>query len=258
MTAVAAGFLHWSGFAWTLVRTDFKARYHGTAAGFVWALAKPVAMCAVLSVVFSLIFVTRPAYALELIIGLFLWEFFAEATKTGLTSLHAKAFLLRKARFPSWIVVVTSIANPLITLLVFSTVIVVFVSVRGTPPSIGAVALFVLYLAAFTATVVGFCLAASVLFLHYRDLDQVWDVVVQAGFFVAPIIYPLDVLPERLHRIVYAWPPTPVIQFSRAVLVEGAVPSPTAHVCLVASAAVALLIGAFVFRLGAPRAAERL
>lgn len=258
MTAAALGLLHWSGFAWTLVRTDFKARYHGTAAGFVWALAKPVAMFAVLWAVFSLIFVSRPTYALELIVGLFLWEFFAEATKTGLTSLQAKAFLLTKARFPSWIVVVTSIANSVITLAVFAAVIVVFVSVRGTRPSGAAVALFALYLAAFTVTVVGFCLAASVLFLRYRDLNQVWDVVVQAGFFVAPIIYPLDVLPERLHRFVYLWPPTPVIQFSRAVLVDGAVPSVTAHVLLAASAAAALLVGGLVFRLGAPRAAERL
>ena len=56
----------------------------------------------------------------NLIIGLFLWDFFAEATKTGMASLAAKGFLLTKARFPRWILVVTSIANALITLLVFA------------------------------------------------------------------------------------------------------------------------------------------
>ena len=61
-----------------------------------------------------------PNYKLDLIVGLFLWDFFAEGTKTGLTSLHAKGFLLTKARFPSWILVVTSISNALITLAVFA------------------------------------------------------------------------------------------------------------------------------------------
>ena len=65
--------------------------------------------------------------------------------------------------------------------------------------------------------VVGISLAGSVLFLRYRDLNQVWDVVTQAGFFVAPIIYPLGVIPERYHFYLYAWPPTAIIEFSRAV-----------------------------------------
>ena len=72
--------------------------------------------------------------------------------------------------------------------------------------------------------VIGFSLGGSVLFLRYRDLNQVWDVVTQAGFFVAPIIYPLGVIPERFHFYLYLWPPTPIIEFSRSVLVDGRVP----------------------------------
>ena len=70
---------------WTLVRTDFKARYHGTLSGFVWALLKPISLFIVLMSVFSLVFASDPTYKLDLIIGLFLWDFFAEGTKTGLT-----------------------------------------------------------------------------------------------------------------------------------------------------------------------------
>src|SRR2546427_656361 len=103
-----------------------------------------------------------------------------------------------------------------------------------------ALLLFLAYCVALVAIVVGFSLSTSVLFLRYRDLNQVWDVAVQAGFFVAPIIYPLGIIPERFHIYLYLWPPTPVIEFSRAVLVTGAVPTATAHLCL-AIAAVACL-----------------
>ena len=71
------------GLFWTLVRTDFKARYHGTLGGFVWALLKPLSMFVVLMGVFSFLFASDPTYKLDLIVGLFLWDFFAEAPRAA-------------------------------------------------------------------------------------------------------------------------------------------------------------------------------
>jgi len=245
-----------AGLVWTLVRTDFKARYHGTLGGFVWALLKPVSMFVVLMGVFSFLFASKPAYKLNLIVGLFLWDFFAEGTKSGLISLHTKGYLLTKARVPSWILVVTSISNALITLVVFSVVIAAFLTVFGHPPTLVAFTGYAAYCLAMTAIVIGFSLAASVLFLRYHDLNQVWEVVLQAGFFIAPIIYPLDILPERFHFYLYVWPPTPVIEFSRSALVAGVMPTTTGHVYLAADAAICLIVGIAIFRWLSPRAAE--
>src|SRR6201997_3323379 len=111
------------------------------------------------------------------------------------------------------------------------------------------------YCAAMIAMVVGFSLAGSVLFLRYRDLNQVWDMVLQAGFFLAPIIYPLGILPERFHFYLYVWPPTPVIEFSRSVLVAGVMPTTRGHVYLAGDAALCLLAGIVIFRWLSPRAA---
>jgi len=244
-----------AGLAWTLVRTDFKARYHGTLSGFAWALLKPAAIFVVLMSVFSFMF-PDPAYKLQLIIGLVLWDFFAEGTKTGLASLHAKAFLFTKMRVPLWILVLVSVANPLITLAVFGCVIVVFLALAGSPPSAPGLALFVGYCAALTLLVIAFSLAASVLFLRYRDLNQVWDVMTQAGFFVAPIIYPLGIVPERMHFYFYLWPPTAIIEFSRAALVSNTVPSFAGHLYLILEVSAALVVGALVMRRYGPRAAE--
>ena len=247
-----------AGLVWTLVRTDFKARYHGSLGGFVWALLKPLSMFVVLMAVFSFLFASNPNYKLDLIVGLFLWDFFAEATKTGLTSLHAKGFLLTKARFPAWILVVTSISNAVITLGVFSVIITLFLAGAGRAPGAPALLWFFIYCAALIVIVAGFSLATSVLFLRYRDLNQVWDVAVQAGFFVAPIIYPLGIIPERFHVYLYLWPPTPVIEFSRAVLVTGTIPTSTAHLCLAVDAGICLLAGMAIFHRFGPRAAEYL
>lgn len=245
-----------SGLVWTLVRTDFKTRYHGTAGGFVWALLKPMSMFVVLMGVFSFLFASNPTYKLDLIVGLFLWDFFAEGTKSGLIALQSKSYLLAKTRVPPWILVVTSIANATITLTVFLIVIAVFLAATGHPPTLQAFGVFAMYCVALLAMVVGFALAASVLFLRYRDLNQVWDLTLQAGFFLAPIIYPLGILPERFHFYLYVWPPTPVIEFSRAVLVAGSVPTLRGHIYLAIDAVACLLLGVLVFRRLSPRAAE--
>jgi lipopolysaccharide transport system permease protein len=244
-------------FIWTLIRTDFKARYHGAVGGFVWALAKPIVMFVVLHYVFSFLFKDN-TYRYNLLSGILLWSFFAEGTASGLESLYRKGFLLTKANFPRWIVVFTSIVNALLTLLVYSAAIVVVLSIARGVPSPLCLALFVLYLVLFFTIVFGFSLGASVLFLKYRDLNQIWDVMLQAGFFLAPIMYPLSILPERYHVWLYLWPVTPVIQFSRQVLIDGTPPTLKAHLMLLGIAFAALGGGVLLFRRYAPSAMEKL
>ena len=110
----------------------------------------------------------------------------------------------------------------------------------------------------FVLIVVGFALGTSALFLRYRDLNQIWDVASQAGFFVAPVVYPLGIMPERYHRYLYAWPPTPVIQFSRLLLVEGTVPTARALLMLAGVTAASLALGIALYRRYSPTAAEYL
>jgi lipopolysaccharide transport system permease protein len=104
--------------------------------------------------------------------------------------------------------------------------------------------------------ILGISLAGSVLFLRYRDLNQVWDITTHAGFFIAPIIYPLSVLPERIHHYLYLWPPTPVMQFARAVLIDGHIPTARAHVFLLVQAVAIFFVGVSIFRRHAPRSVE--
>src|SRR6266513_4730671 len=61
-----------AGLVWTLIRTDFKTRYHGTIGGVAWALLKPLTLFLVLLSVFSYVFASAPRYQLDLIIALFM------------------------------------------------------------------------------------------------------------------------------------------------------------------------------------------
>ncbi len=241
---------------WTLIRTDFKTRYHGTWAGFLWALLKPLALVLVLMGVFSFVFGDRPSYATYLVIGLLLYDFFTDATKAGLGSLMSKSFLLNKSVAPSWIIVVTSISNAVITALTVWVVFLAVLTIGGNAPGASTLGFLALYAVHFVVMVVGISLALGVLFLEYRDLHELWDVTTHAGFFIAPIIYPIDIMPERLHFWLYLWPPTPIIQFSREVLVNGSVPTLKAHLMLSAETAIVFALGCAIFRRYRPRIAE--
>ena len=248
---------HLLALIWTLIRTDFKVRYHATIGGFVWALLKPVSMFLVLLVVFSFIFApSDPHYRLNLILGLFLWEFFAEGTKVGLVSLFAKGYLLTKTRFPRWIVVATSSSNAIITLLVFTIAILIYLGWAGRFPSPLRLLLFVVYAIEMWMIVLGFSLSTSVLYPRYRDLNHLWEAISQAGFFVAPIVFPVQILPERLHPYLYLWPPTSVIEFSRRVLIQETIPTLEANLLLLVATLSILAVGSVVFQRYAARAAE--
>jgi len=154
--------------------------------------------------------------------------------------------------------VLTSGANAWITLLVFMSAFFVYLALTGRFPSGFRVMLFLFYTIQMWLVSVGFSLATSVLYLRYRDLTHLWDAASQAGFFVAPIVFPMDIMPERLHFYMYMWPPTPVIQYARQVLIDATVPSLRANLYLLGVTLAVLAIGIVVFRRYAPRAAEHL
>jgi ABC-type polysaccharide/polyol phosphate export permease len=236
------------GLLWTLVRTDFKTRYHGTIGGFAWALLKPLTMFVVLMGVFSYMFASSPVYKVNLLVGLFLFNFFSESTTVGITSMLTRGYLLNKAKFPSWIVVVSSASNALVTLGIFTVFVFVVLAATSTFPTPAGILLFFTYVLALVVMTIGISLGGSVLFLKYRDLNQVWEVVLQAGFFVAPVVYPLSIIPERFHFYLYLWPPTSVIQFSRAVLIDHTIPTFRAHLLLLGMTTVIFLGGLGLFR----------
>jgi hypothetical protein len=143
--------------------------------------------------------------------------------------LASKGYLLSR-RVSIVDLVVASTSNAVITLLIFMVVIIAVRTVTAQA-AFPAVLLFLFYLLMFLLIVIGFALAASVLFVRYRDLNQVWEVVIQAGFFLAPVVYPLRIIPERFQFYLYIWPPTAILHFSRSVLVDNVVPTSRAHLC---------------------------
>ncbi|MDP2691966.1 MAG: ABC transporter permease [bacterium] len=238
---------------WMLAQTDFKLRYQGSVLGFLWALLKPLFVFAILNLVFSHLFASSVEhYSLQLLMGILMWNFFAEGTSVGLTALMTKAHILTKIPFPRWIVIVAaslqSLMSFFINILIFFGAFVLF----GVPIALWQLFAFVFYLVLLYVIVLGFSFFASPLFVRFRDLNQIWEVLLTGGFYAAPIIYPLRVLPEWLQPWMYLNPMTFLIEHSKGVLFSGLLSRADHHAFYVS-----VVVLGFVLALGFFRKFER-
>ena len=242
-----------------LAWTDFKLRYHGSILGFLWALLKPILIFLILNFVFSNIFGRGdPYFSVRLLLGIVLWNFFAEGTMMGMISLHSKAAIITKVKFPLWIVVVASIANIMLTFLINLGIFSVFLIIAKGIPSLTQVAVFLYYVVLITMVIMSFSFITSTLFIKLRDLNQVWEVLLIAGFYACPIIYPISVIPRNVQWVIFLNPMTFVIQYSKLVLIEGKFQNLTLHIIYTLIVVAVFLFGIWVFSRNAKKVPEHL
>ncbi len=117
-----------------LVITDFKLRYQGSFLGYVWSLLKPLALFVILYIVFTKFLRIGndiPHYAVYLLLGIVLWNFFSEATSGSISSIVGKGDLLRKINFPKYVIVMASSFSALINLFLNFIIIAIFMVISG-------------------------------------------------------------------------------------------------------------------------------
>lgn len=177
-----------------LVITDFKLRYKGSVLGYLWTLLRPLALFAVLYVVFVnfLRFGEGiPHYPVYLLLGVVLWSYFVEVTVNGMTSIVGKGDLMRKLSFPRYVIVIAGSASAFINLMINLAVVLVFALLNQVDFTWAVLWLPLVILELFVFAL-GLSFLLSALYVRFRDINYIWEVLLQAGFYITPIIYPLS------------------------------------------------------------------
>ncbi len=241
-----------------LALTDFKMRYQGSVLGFVWTLLKPLLQFLVLYMVFSVfIRLNVPNYQLYLLLGIMIWNYFSEGTNSGLYALLNKSNIIKKVYFPRIVVVFASSVHTLITLSLNLLIFLAFFLLSGKPIHLTALLLLV-DLAVLYFLVLGISLCLSVIFLKFRDINQIWEVFLNAAFYLSPIIYPLEFIPAKYRFFLFLNPMTGLIQYARLTVLEGKIPNFSGVIYVVGSTIVILILGLFLFTRFSHKAAEEL
>lgn len=213
---------------WTLARTDFKLRYHGSVLGYIWAILKPLLMFLILNFVFSSIFNPRNSgiehYSLQLLVAIILFNFFSEGTVAGMSSLLAKAQLVTKIYVPRWTIIIASTINAALVFLLNLLVIIFFFGYYRFMPEIPAIGFFVVASLLIYIIILSFSLLTAPLFVKFRDLSMIWDVMTSLLFYATPIFYSLQMMPEYIQRVLLINPMAFIIHFTKEVLTNNHYP----------------------------------
>ncbi len=225
-----------------LVVRNLKLRYKNSVLGFVWSLVNPLLMMAVFTAVFSFMMPnTRishfPVFALCAILP---WNFFTSALSQSVSSIVGNAHLIKKVYFPREVLPISDVASSLVNFLLALLVLFPMLAVFGIGVTKWAALLPLIIMAQFLF-VLGLAFMLSTMNVFYRDTSIIMNVILQAWFFLTPILYPIDVLPASrqilgitlpVRRLMYILNPMASIVASyRTVLygsVNGAPPGPPA------------------------------
>jgi ABC-type polysaccharide/polyol phosphate export permease len=107
---------------------------------------------------------------------------------------------------------------------------------------------FLVYVIELYFLILSFALILAVLYIKFRDLSHIWDVLLQVGFWMTPIIYPVSMIPAVYHRIVYLNPLARVIEYSRVIFIQGHIPAFNLNVVLLFMTLIIFIISIFLFQ----------
>ena len=253
----------------TIAVSEFKLRFYGSALGYLWQLMRPLMLFGILWVVFTQLVRlggTQTAFfPVVLLTGIVLFTFFAEATTGAVASVLNREGLVRKIHFPRLVIPLSVVLTAGFNLALNLLVVAAFAVISGVRPRLSWLQAPLLVLAlAVLAT--GVAMLLSALYVRYRDVGPIWDVILQVLFYGSPVLYPLEVVPERwMGQVMMLNPFAAILQQIRHAVIDPSAASAAAAIGgawrLLVPAGVVLgvfALGFWVFNREAPRIAEEL
>jgi lipopolysaccharide transport system permease protein len=189
---------------WLWIRFNVLSRYSQTILGILWIVALPVATAFILTFVFSYVLTPRQVgdvpFIAFFLTGLMFWSLFMQGILNGTGSIISKLGLIGQIYFPREVLVIVKLGEALVDLSFVFIATLIINAVAGVLPNLNYIYLpFVLLLQ--LAFMLGIMFFLSYLTVLVRDLQQLTTVFIQMLFYLTPIMYPLDILPNRLGEI---------------------------------------------------------
>jgi ABC-2 type transport system permease protein len=252
---------------WTLATTDFKLRFYGSVLGYVWTLVRPFALFAVLWIVFAEILDLGQGvknFPACILLSMTFFAYFRSMVDGGLMCLVQRENLLRKMRFPRVVIPAAVTLNALFELAMTFVAVMIFLFAAGIWPTWHWLELVPI---AILLTMIGsgLGLLLSVLYVRFRDMSPIWDVVAQMLFYASPVIYVASMVPEQYLDWYMLNPVAALLSELRHAVIDPTAPTAaelaggSVHLLIPLAIVVGLFVlGTWAFAREAPKVAENL
>jgi len=209
---------------WLLVQKELKVRYKNNVLGYVWSIANPLAFAFVYFFAFKVVMrIDAEAYPLVLLSGLFPWQWYANTITASPNYFIATSAIIRKVNFPRSIIPLAATLNNMVHFLFSVPVILLLLLFYQRVPSLAWIYAMPLLVIIQTITLYGIALIFSSLNLFLRDIERVSQIIAQFAFFFTPIVYTVDLIPERYRVFLPLNPAAPLMVSWRDLILEGRV-----------------------------------
>ncbi len=194
MLSNLAKLFRYRGLIQALVARELKARYRGSALGFLWSFINPLLLLLIYSFVFTTVMPNNvegvQPYALFMFCGILPWNWFSTSLSDASGSLIAGGNLIKKVLFPAEVLPLVSVLTNMMHFFLGLPILIAFLVIYRRPPDAWDLVWFpiaVLVQLVFTAAL---ALIVSALAVHFRDIRDILANVLTLWFFATPIIYP--------------------------------------------------------------------
>ena len=216
--------------------------------GFLWSVLNPLLMMTVTTIVFSQLFKFNiqdfPVYYLS---GTLIFNFIVEATVQSINSVIGAAALIKKVYIPKYIFPLEKCIFAFINMLFALTAVALVFIVLRVPLHWTVLLTPVPMIYAF-GFAMGLGLILAALNVMFRDIEHLYSVWVTAWMYLTPIIYPIDMLPERFRTLMHLNPVYHYVSYTRNVLIYGEVPSLRSNLICIGFSLFFLILGVWTFR----------
>lgn len=233
---------------YNLVGRNLKLKYRESAIGYFWSILIPLITALTYYVVFQRIMnVPVPYYLTFILSGVLPWAFFAQSVTEGMESLRGNASLLGKIPMPPHVFPYVGTVTHMVTLL-FSLPVILGVAILSGL-SLGLPTFLVLYyLALLFVLAYGFALILSVGFVYFYDLRHIVSAAIQIWFYVTPIVYSENMVPENFRWLIHLNPIGTLFIGMREALIQQQLPQ-ASHLWIPAAWSLGIIaIGSTVYR----------
>jgi ABC-type polysaccharide/polyol phosphate export permease len=231
-----------------LVRTELTVRYKTTVLGTLWFLLNPLLLTTILTVVFQhFVRLEIPNYAFFVLSGLLPWTLFQEGLNGSSSSITRSAALVKRSRVPRVLLVLATIGASTMHFLVSLAVLFGLMAIARIPPTSNVLLLPAAMLVQ-VCCLTGLGLAAASLNVLYRDVEHVLTLGLRLGFYLTPVFYPLDYVPEAWRGVYLINPMVSIIEIYRHALIGGHAVPPQMWLTAGVTSLVVLGAGVWTFR----------
>ena len=230
-----------------LVSRDIKTKYRRSILGVFWTLLNPLLMMVILSVVYSQLFKFQiDNFPLYILSGQVIFNFFSEATNTAMSSIILSSSLIRKVYIPKYLFTIAKILSSIVNILAsFCALLIVMIFTKAELHYSIVLAIIPMILIAILSTGVGLLLAAFA--VKFRDLVHLYGVFTTALMYLSPIIYPMEILPEKVAMVVRINPITNILEIFRGVVMYNSMPGLEVVLMATIPSLLFLFIGFYAF-----------